>query len=112
MKTGRNIQLVTRAVKTCIDENETVIIGTRNQENAENLADLIDWLGECDYVIHEANLGIHTPVERLESLPESFCSRLGLIHYTDALEPGDTSLHLLQQGEVIEIAAASARRSA
>jgi len=45
MKSGQNIKLVTRAVKVCLDEDETVIIGTRNQENAENLADLIDWLG-------------------------------------------------------------------
>ena len=45
MKSGQNIKLVTRAVKVCIDEDETVIIGTRSQENAENLADLIDWLG-------------------------------------------------------------------
>lgn len=45
MKSGKNIQLVTRAVKVCIDQDETVIIGTRNRENAENLADLIDWLG-------------------------------------------------------------------
>jgi len=45
MKTGHNIKLVTRAVKFCLDEDEIVIIGTKNQENAENLADLIEWLG-------------------------------------------------------------------
>ena len=45
MKSGQNIKLVTRAVKICLDQDETVIIGTRNQENAENLAELIDWLG-------------------------------------------------------------------
>jgi hypothetical protein len=45
MKSGENIQLVTRAVKSCLDTNRPVTLDARNREIAENLANLIEWLG-------------------------------------------------------------------
>ena len=45
MKSGENIQLVTRAVKTCLESDRSTAINTPNQETAETLAELIEWLG-------------------------------------------------------------------
>ena len=45
MKSAENIKIVTRAVKNCLENSTQVVIDTRNRENAENLADLIEWLG-------------------------------------------------------------------
>ena len=70
-------------------------------------------MSEADYLIHESNVGIHTGLDKLESLPSDLRSRLGLIHYPDDLEQSDTTLHLLREGETIEVVGAeAARRSA
>lgn len=45
MKSGENIKIVTRAVKNCLENRLPVVIETKNRENAQNLADLIEWLG-------------------------------------------------------------------
>ncbi len=45
MKSGENIQIVTRAVKSCLEANKPVAIHTQNQETAKTLAELIEWLG-------------------------------------------------------------------
>lgn len=45
MKSGENIQKVTRAVKTCLDTDCPAVIDAPNKETAQTLADLIEWLG-------------------------------------------------------------------
>ena len=44
---------------------------------------LIDWLSEADMIVHETNLGIHTPYESLAALPETLRRKMRLTHYTD-----------------------------
>ena len=44
---------------------------------------LIAWLGEADLVVHETNLGVHTPLDRLVALDTSLRARMRLIHYPD-----------------------------
>lgn len=44
---------------------------------------LIAWLAEADLVVHETNLGVHTPLDRLAALDASLRERMRLIHYPD-----------------------------
>ena len=44
---------------------------------------LIEWLSAGDLIIHETNLGVHTPYEKLAELPEELRARMRLIHYPD-----------------------------
>lgn len=57
MKSGENIQLVTRAVKSCLDTDQAVTLDVRNRENAENLAELIEWLGYGKLVYTQVQQG-------------------------------------------------------
>ncbi|MDX2176501.1 MAG: MBL fold metallo-hydrolase [Candidatus Sumerlaeia bacterium] len=74
---------------------------------------LVDWLSDCDLIIHEAAedeaAAIHTPLSQLERLPDELKSRIRLIHYGDDLGQEDTSMRLLREGELIELAPAAAR---
>ncbi len=45
MKYGKDIELVTRAVKTCLDDDSAVTITATSRESAENLDHLVSWLG-------------------------------------------------------------------
>lgn len=50
-------------------------------------SDLIGWLSDSDLFFHEANLGpAHTPIARLEELPESIRERMRIVHYSDHIE--------------------------
>lgn len=47
---------------------------------------LIDWLSDCDLIIHESSHGpAHTPLEKLEALPQTFRDKLLVAHYPDEL---------------------------
>ena len=59
---------------------------------------LIDWLAEADLVVHETNLGTHTPYERLAALPEPLRARMRLIHYPDDFDLGASVIEPLRQG--------------
>jgi ribonuclease BN (tRNA processing enzyme) len=64
---------------------------------------LIDWLARGDLIIHETNRGLHTPYEKLASLPADLRSRIRLIHYPDDF-PTETSLiEPLRQGRLYEV---------
>jgi len=64
----------------------------------------IDWLAEADLIIHETNLGsAHTPIERLNELPDDIRGRMRLIHILDDFDPRCTDIHPLRQGEVLTI---------
>lgn len=65
--------------------------------------DLISWLAEADWVIHETNYGTHTPLASLLLLPASLRARMRLIHYPDALEPASSPITCLREGDVVEL---------
>lgn len=59
---------------------------------------LVDWLAEADLVIHEAGLGIHTPLERLAQLPAAVRAKLRLAHFPDGLELSGCGIEPLEEG--------------
>ncbi len=61
--------------------------------------DLIDWLAEADVVVHETNLGVHTPLECLLLLPAELKARMRLIHFPDFLDVASCPIACLREGE-------------
>ncbi|MCO4772304.1 MAG: ribonuclease Z [Deltaproteobacteria bacterium] len=72
---------------------------------------LITWLdgagAPADVVIHETNLGTHTPLDDLLSLPASLRDRMRLVHYPDFFDVAGCSIQCLTQGETIAVGPAS-----
>lgn len=65
---------------------------------------LIEWLQKGAHVIvHETNFGIHTPYERLASLPESIRRRIALIHYPDGFQRCRPAIPCLRAGRVYAV---------
>lgn len=64
---------------------------------------LIDWLAPADRIIHETNLGIHTPYEKLASLPANLRDKMLLIHYPDDFVLDGRVIEPLRQGSVYEV---------
>lgn len=64
---------------------------------------LIEWLSEADLIIHETNLGVHTPYERLAELPAALRSKMRLIHYTDMFDPENSAIEALRQGVLYDV---------
>jgi ribonuclease BN (tRNA processing enzyme) len=60
---------------------------------------LIEWLSAGDLIIHETNLGVHTPYEKLAALPAELRARMRLIHYPDEFPKEDRAIRLVRQGE-------------
>ena len=60
---------------------------------------LIAWLAEADRLVHETNLGIHTPYARLAALPEALRRRMWLNHYPDDFDVGSSVIEPLRQGQ-------------
>ena len=60
---------------------------------------LIEWLSAADLVVHETNLGVHTPYERLAALPEALRARMRLIHYPDDFDTKVSVIEALRQGQ-------------
>ena len=60
---------------------------------------LIDWLAASDLFLHETNYGIHTPLEKLVSLPEAQRARMRLIHYPDTLDPDAAPIACAREGD-------------
>lgn len=65
--------------------------------------ELIDWLSEADVVIHETNYGTHTPLASLLLLPSELRARMRLIHYPDDLDPTQSPITCLHEGQVVEL---------
>lgn len=63
----------------------------------------VDWLADADVIVHESNRGApHTPIEKLNALPDEVRRKMRLIHLPDDFDPTCTDIPLLHQGEVIE----------
>ncbi len=70
--------------------------------------DLIDWLSECDFIIHEVNfrpdVPFHTPLDRLKELPEDLQRKIHLVHYSDDFRDHDPgAMRFLEQGRVYRL---------
>jgi hypothetical protein len=65
--------------------------------------ELIAWLSAADLLIHETNLGAHTPYEHLAALPEPLRRRMRLIHYPDDFAPPSPAIELLVQGRAYDV---------
>jgi ribonuclease BN (tRNA processing enzyme) len=64
----------------------------------------MDWLDGADLIVHEANHGpAHTPIERLNALPDALRRRMRLIHLPDDFQPSCTDIPALREGEWIEL---------
>jgi ribonuclease BN (tRNA processing enzyme) len=63
---------------------------------------LIEWLAPCDLILHEAtnleHTGVHTPSEKLASLPGEMREKMRLIHYPDDFETESSVIEPLRQG--------------
>ena len=64
---------------------------------------LIDWLSESDLIIHETNVGLHTPYAKLAALPESLRSKMRLIHFPDDFDVAGSVIECLQPGRIYEV---------
>ncbi len=73
---------------------------------------LIDWLASADLVVHETNLGTHTPLADLAGLPAPLRARMRLVHYPDFFDVEASPIRCLAQGESIEILPAPEAESA
>ena len=58
---------------------------------------------DAEVIIHETNLGVHTPLQNLLQLPESIKTRMRLIHYPDFLDTASCPIACLREGESIDI---------
>lgn len=58
----------------------------------------IEWLSQADMIVHETNLGVHTPYEKLCALPLQLKSKMRLIHYTDQFDITNSEIEPLMQG--------------
>lgn len=65
---------------------------------------LIEWLSECDLFVHEtSDPPAHTPLERLNRLPEQTRRKMRLAHLGDGFDPRTTDIRPLVQGEVLTV---------
>jgi len=64
---------------------------------------LIAWLCESDRVVHETNLGAHTPYERLAALPREVRDKLWLTHYPDDFDLDGSVIEPLRQGQTYRV---------
>jgi ribonuclease BN (tRNA processing enzyme) len=64
---------------------------------------LIEWLSECDIIVHETNEGIHTPYEKLAALDEPLRKKMRLIHYPDDFDPATSAVEPLVQGRAVTV---------
>jgi ribonuclease BN (tRNA processing enzyme) len=60
---------------------------------------LIAWLSEADLIVHETNVGVHTPYEKLAALPAPLRRRMRLIHYPDDFALDASAIEPLRTGE-------------
>lgn len=65
--------------------------------------ELIEWLSEADCIVHETNVGPHTPYEALLTLPEDIRQKMKLIHYPDTFDLYTSAIEPLVQGQLYRV---------
>jgi len=58
----------------------------------------IDFLADCDLIIHETGGQIHTPYAALAALPEPIRAKIRLIHVADEFDASQSVIPLLEEG--------------
>ena len=64
---------------------------------------LVEWLAPADLIVHETNLGVHTPYEDLAALPEPLRARMRLVHYPDFFDVEGSVIACLEHGQTIDV---------
>lgn len=64
---------------------------------------LVRWLAEADLVVHETNLGTHTPYADLAALDATLRARMRLVHFPDGFDVAGSAIECLEQGRVYEV---------
>ncbi len=64
---------------------------------------LIAWLSDADLIVHETNLGVHTPYEKLAALPAPLRAKMRLIHYTDQFDVAASVIEPLLEGRRYQV---------
>jgi ribonuclease BN (tRNA processing enzyme) len=65
---------------------------------------LIDWLATgADLIVHETNVGPHTPYEKLAELPSEIRSRMRLYHYPDDFDIATSLIEPLAPGRLYDV---------
>ena len=64
---------------------------------------LIDWLKDCDLIIHETNKAPHTPLHQLVEVSAEVSERMRLIHYPDDFDLDNSPIPCTRQGELIDV---------
>jgi ribonuclease BN (tRNA processing enzyme) len=65
--------------------------------------ELIAWLSAADLIVHETNVGIHTPYERLAALPAELRQKMRLTHYPDDFDTAGSVIEPLEQGQLYTV---------
>jgi ribonuclease BN (tRNA processing enzyme) len=66
--------------------------------------ELIRFLEPADLIVHETNLGpAHTSYADLDGLPTSLKQKMRLIHYPDGFEEAESSIALLEEGDILKV---------
>lgn len=66
--------------------------------------DHIDWLSQCNMIIHECGNGPHTGLSDLLSLPEEIKAKMWLVHFADDFDVDGSPLKCLRQGQIYTVA--------
>jgi ribonuclease BN (tRNA processing enzyme) len=64
---------------------------------------LIDWLAPADLIVHETNVGIHTPYAALAALPADLRARMRLIHYPDDFDLDASLIEPMRPGRMYDV---------
>lgn len=64
---------------------------------------LLRWLDAADVIVHETNLGAHTPYAKLVQVHAAQRSKLRLIHWPDGFDVEGSVIPVLQDGDVVEV---------
>ena len=64
---------------------------------------LVAWLAEADLVVHETNLGTHTPYESLAALPPELRAKMRLVHFPDDFDVAGSAIECLEQGRAYHV---------
>jgi hypothetical protein len=58
----------------------------------------IEFLEECDMIVHETGNGIHTHYETLAALPEPIRNKIYLVHVADTFDAAQSVMPVLEEG--------------
>lgn len=64
---------------------------------------LITWLSDADLVVHETNLGLHTPYEPLAMLDDDLRRKMRLIAFPDGFDDEPRAIDCLHDGQVLSV---------